>query len=167
MSDEFLPPAEAALATTKTVRPSVVRAVWKGEHLFDTGKPNGPPARLDGSGATAQTPPEALLSALSSCSGVDLVDFLAKRRTPVEKLTIDVVAGRRELHPRRFEHIVVTYHVDGANIERTHAERAVQLAFERYCSVAASLAPDIVIETLVVLNGEEGPTVRQAMFVGP
>jgi putative redox protein len=167
MTDEFSPPAVNALADTKAVRPSIIRATWAGEHRFDTGKPGGPFARIDGSGKEGQTPPEALLSAMASCSGVDLVDFLAKRRTPVEKLTIDVVAARREEHPRRFEHIVVTYRVDGAGIDRTHAERGIQLAFERYCSVAASLAPDIVIETIIVLNGEKGTPVQQPMFVGP
>ena len=146
------------------VKPSIVRATWVGEHRFDTGKPDGPQARIDGNGQTGQSPPEALLSALASCSGVDVVDFLAKRRTPVEKLTVDVVAQRRPEHPRRYEHIVLTYHVDGAGIERSHAERAVSLAFERYCSVAASLAPDIVIESVMVLNGENGASVVQPMF---
>jgi uncharacterized OsmC-like protein len=42
-----------------------------------------------------------------------------------------------------------------------HAERAVSLAFEKYCSVAASLAPDIVAETIVVVNGVRGAAVRQ------
>ena len=148
-----------------SVKPSVVRATWVGDHRFDTGKPNGPQARIDGSGETGQSPPEALLSALSSCSGVDLVDFLAKRRTPVEKLTVDVVAQRRPEHPRRYEHIVLTYHVDGAGIERAHAERGISLAFERYCSVAASLGPDIIIESVVILNGEAGVPVTQPMFL--
>ncbi len=94
-----------------------------------------------------------------------MVDILAKRRTPVEKLVVDVEARRREQPPRRFEHIVLTFHVDGAGIERVHAERAVLLAFEKYCSVAASLAPDIVVEAMVVLNGERGALVRQPMFV--
>jgi uncharacterized OsmC-like protein len=29
--------------------------------------------------------------------------------------------------------------------ERTHVERAIALAIERYCSVSASLAPDITM----------------------
>ncbi len=141
-------------------RPSHIRATWEGEHVFDTGRPNGPVARLDGSGLTAQSPPDALLSALAACSGVDVVDYLAKRRTPVTQLSIDVEADRRELHPRRFEHIRLRYDVHGVDIDRSHAERAVRLAFERYCSVAATLAPDIAVETIVVLNGEEGAPMR-------
>ena len=145
--------------------PSRVRATWTGEHRFDTGRTNGVLARMDGSGKTGQSPPDALLSALASCSAVDVVDILGKRRTPAERLVVDVQGSRRDEAPRRFEHITLTFRIDGAGIERGHAERAVQLAFEKYCSVAASLAPDIVVETIVVVNGEEGPSVRQKTFV--
>ena len=155
------PEATTALSAIAPVhRPSHIRVKWEGEHLFDTGKANGPTARFDGSGKTAQTPPDALLSALASCSGVDVVDYLAKRRTPVSALSVDVQAERREQHPRKFEKIRLRFEVDGAGIDRAHAERAVQLAFERYCSVAASLAPDIEISAVMVLNGEDGVTMK-------
>ena len=157
-------PVISVASAPPTPRPSLVRATWRGEHLFDSGKPDGPVARIDGSGQTAQTPPDALLSALATCSGIDVVDILAKRRTPVEQMTIDVRAARRTEQPRRFEHIVLMFRVDGARIERVHAERAVQLAFEKYCTVAASLGSDIVVETIVVLNGVDGTAVRQPMY---
>ena len=142
----------------------VVRAVWDGGHRFDTGRVGGPTARIDGSGETGQTPPDALLSALATCSAIDVVDVLAKRRTPVEALSIDTTFTRRSEAPRRFEHAVLTFRVDGAGIERVHVERALQLAFEKYCSVAASLASDLVVETSVTLNGVDGPLVRQPIY---
>ena len=144
-------PAEASRA------PNVIRAVWDGAHRFDSTRGDGRgPLRLDGSAETGQTPPDALLSALAACSGIDVVDILAKRRTPVERLAIEVSATRRAEQPRRFERIAITYEIDGTGIERVHAERAVQLAFEKYCSVAATFAPDIPVETVVVLNGGRG-----------
>ncbi|MDQ6635952.1 MAG: OsmC family protein [Gemmatimonadota bacterium] len=141
--------------------PNAVRATWAGGYRFDTGRPGGPVAPIDGDGETGQSPPDALLSALAACSGIDVVDILAKRRTPVEKLTIDVAGERREDIPRRFVHLTLTYNLEGAGVEAVHAERAVSLAFEKYCSVAASLAPDIVAETIVVVNGVRGTPVRQ------
>ena len=140
---------------------SHVTATWSGEHRFETGRATGPSALMDGAGKAGQSPPDALLCALASCAGVDVVDILGKRRTPAERLVVDVEGRRREESPRRFEHITLTFRVDGAGIERVHAERAVQLAFEKYCSVAATLASDIVIETSVTLNGESGSMVRQ------
>ena len=142
----------------------VVRAAWAGDHRFDTGRVGGTTGRIDGSGATGQTPPDALLSALATCSAIDVVDILAKRRTPAERLSVDVTWTRRAEMPRRFETIALTYSVDGAGIERVHVERAVHLAFEKYCSVAASLGPDIVVESAVTLNGVAGALVRQPIY---
>jgi putative redox protein len=138
-----------------------VRAVWQGGQRFDTGREGGPVARLDGTNQTGQSPVDALLSALVTCSGVDVVEILEKRRTPAERCIIDVAATRRAEVPRRVLRFDIAYHIDGAGIERQHAERAITLAIERYCTVAATLKPDIIIETTLTLNGEEGRPVRQ------
>lgn len=131
-----------------------VRATWRGEHRFDTGRPDGPVATLDGSAVAGQSPVDALLSALAACSGIDVVDILAKRRTPAERLVIEVTGERRTEFPRRVQRLEINYVVDGAGVEQAHAERAIHLAFDKYCSVAASLGPDIVVESRLTLNGE-------------
>jgi putative redox protein len=138
-----------------------IRAVWKGAQRFDTGREGGPTARLDGTNETGQSPVDALLSALVTCSAVDVLEILAKRRTPAESCVIDVTATRRAEAPRRVLRFDIEYRIDGAGIERQQAERAISLAIEKYCSVAATLKPDIVIETTLTLNGEEGTPVTQ------
>jgi len=138
-----------------------VRATWDGEHRFDTGRPDGPTARFDGSAKTGQNPVDALVSALATCVGIDVVDILGKRRTPPDRLLVDAFAERRAEHPRRVELVRLTFTVDGAGIEIQHTERAVALALEKYCSVAATLASDVVVETSVVVNGVAGALVRQ------
>jgi putative redox protein len=135
--------------------PNVVRATWVGEHSFEAGRPGGPTARIDGSGRTAQSPPDALLSAVACCSGIDVVDILAKRRTPVERLEVNVTGYRVETTPRRYHHVVLEFLIDGAGIDRAHAERAVELSLTKYCSVHASLDHGILTEWSVVLNGEQ------------
>jgi putative redox protein len=144
-------------------RQAVVRATWAGGQRFDTGRPDGPVAQLDGSGTTGQSPVDALLSALAACSGIDVVDILAKRRTPAERLAIDGQGERREEIPRRVTHVKLVYRVDGAGIEASHVERAIALAFEKYCSVAASLATDMTVETTAVVNGVAGSAVRHKL----
>jgi putative redox protein len=119
---------------------------WAGEHLFDTGRENGPVARFDGDGKAAQTPPEALLSALASCVSVDIVDILAKRRTPVESLEVNVVGERVDTTPRHFRHITLNFSIRGKGIEREHAERAIELSITKYCSVRDSLRPDMKVD---------------------
>jgi putative redox protein len=137
-------------------REARIELAWAGEHRFDTGRPGGPTARFDGDGATGQSPVDGLLSALAACSAADVVDILAKRRTPVERLRVAVRGERREEFPRRFTHIELRYIVDGAGIDTTHVERAIALSHEKYCSVAATLDPTLSISTVAVVNGIEG-----------
>lgn len=139
------------------------RAVWRGEHRFEAG-PEGRTVSVDADSKTAPGPVESLLNALATCSGVDILDILAKRRTPVERFVVNVTATRRTEAPRRVERLDIEFHVDGAGIDVQHTERAIALSFEKYCSVAASLAPDIVAETTLILNGQRQPPQRRNMW---
>ena len=138
-----------------------VRATWDGEHRFDTGRPGGPIARFDGSAKAGQNPVDALVSALATCVGIDVVDILGERRTPPDRLVVDAFAERRAEHPRRVELVRLTFTVEGSGIEIQHTERAVALALEKYCSVAATLASDVVVATNVVVTGVAGAVLRQ------
>lgn len=153
---------EAAAAPPPARSPARVHVEWAGEHRFDAGRPGGAALRLDGTGATGQSPVDAVLSALAACTGIDVVDILAKRRTPVARFGINVTGTRVTTIPRRIEHVLLEYDIAGEGIERVHAERAVELAITKYCSVRDSLAPDIEIEWTVVLNGEPGMLINRA-----
>ena len=146
----------AAADTSPPKPPSRVRVAWAGAHRFDAGRPDGPLVRLDASGETGPSPVDALLSALAACTAVDVVDILAKRRTPLETLTVDVAGHRVSSVPRRLERVRLAYALGGAGVERVHAERAVELAITKYCSVRDSLAADVAIEYAVAVNGEAG-----------
>ncbi len=87
---------------------------------------------------------------------MDVVDILAKRRTPIERFTIDVVGERADTVPRRLRSVLLHFTIDGAGIERVHAERAVDLSLTRYCSVRSSLDPEVPITFTVTVNGESG-----------
>lgn len=142
----------AAPQTTKP--PSRVHVRWAGEQRFEAGRPNAPTAVIDGNGKVGQSPPEALLSALASCVSVDVVEILAKRRTPVDSLEIDVVGERVDTTPRRFKHITLNFRIGGKGIEKDQALRAIELAATKYCSVRDSLRNDIVVEWTVELHEE-------------
>jgi putative redox protein len=150
-------PAPTAVAAGPVNR---IRAVWQGGQRFDTGREGGPMMRLDGTNETGQSPVDALLSALVTCSGVDVIEILAKRRTPAEQFIIDVTATRRAGTPRRVLRFDIEYRIDGDGIEREHAEHAIRLAIEKYCTVAATLKSDVVLQTTLTLNGQAGEPVR-------
>ena len=126
--------------------PATIHVEWLGEERFEAGRPNGPALLVDGTGKTAQSPVDALLSALGSCTAIDVVEILAKRRTPVTSLRVEVVGQRVTTVPHRFRHITLIYHIVGDGIEREHAERAIDLAVNKYCSVRDSLSREIVVE---------------------
>lgn len=138
--------------------PSRVSVAWSGGQRFDAGRPGGPTLRLDGTGETGQSPVDGLLSALAACTAVDVVEILRKRRTPLESLEIEVTGERADAVPARIVHVELVYHIRGAGIERVHAERAVDLALTKYCSVRGTLDPGLPMEWTVVLDGERGET---------
>jgi putative redox protein len=136
---------------------------WRGDRSFNAG-PAGRQHVIDGAAKEAPGPVETLLSSLAACSSLDVIDIMAKRKTPLEKLSVNVTAERRPEFPRRIMRLDVEFIVEGAGVERDHTERAIQLSFERYCSVASSLAPDIVMEARLTLNGEAGTPMRQKIW---
>lgn len=140
-----------APAQTAT-KPSRIHVEWVGAHRFDAGRPNGPTARIDGDGETGQSPPEALLSALATCVSYDVIDILAKQRTPIASLEIDVVGQRVDTIPRRYKHITLNFHISGEGIEKEQAQRAIELSATKYCSVRDSLKNDIEIEWTVEIR---------------
>lgn len=165
MADEEYAPNRPNAAIAAQSAPVITRSevTWRGERLFDAG-PAGRTHRIDANAKEAPGPVESLLNAIVTCASVDIVDIIAKRKTPVERLAAKVEGERRAEFPRRLMRVAVEFEIDGAGIEREHAERAIALSFERYCSVASSLAPDIVIETRLTLNGEEGTATRQKVW---
>ena len=141
------PPAKPPATTTVT---------WTGDEAFSATAAGGRTFMLDGHSQAGQSPPEALLSALAACTGIDIVEILKKRRTPVERLEMRVRGERARTMPPRFTAIALEYEMAGAGIDRAAAERAVDLAVMKYCTVKDSLARDIVFTWRLVLNGERG-----------
>jgi putative redox protein len=134
--------------------PSRVHVQWEGEQRFETGRLTAPTAIIDGDGKAGQSPPEALLSALASCVSVDVIAILAKQRTPVDSLEIDVVGERVDTTPRRYKHITLNFRIGGNGIEKERALRAIELSATKYCSVRDSLRSDIVVDWTVELAEE-------------
>lgn len=156
-------------AITPPARPSTgnpiarAHATWKGGLLFEAGAGERV-HMIDGNSAAAPSPVETLLGSLGTCAASDVVEILAKQRTPASSLALEVVATRRAEFPRRVLSVDLMLTIEGPGIERAKAERAMALSIEKYCTVAASLAGDITLTTTITLNGERGEPVEQPMF---
>jgi putative redox protein len=89
--------------------------------------------------------------ALASCSAIDIVDYLEKRRTPPSSMRVTVGFSRAPSPPRRITAAELVFHV-ASDSTQEHADRAAQLSFEKYCSVASTFAPDTEITWRVELS---------------
>jgi putative redox protein len=84
-------------------------------------------------------PSDMLLLALASCTAVDVVEILSKKRTPLDCLEIDVKGEQNADPPWAFYKIHLSYHVRGMGLTPTGVEQAIRLSEEKYCSVAATI----------------------------
>lgn len=118
-----------------------IEVVWEGGKRYRGGPAGGPTVVLDGDRESSASPVDGMLVALAACSAIDVVEILTKRRTPPSRLSVRVDFSRAPTPPRRLTDARLTFSVATAS-ERPHVERAIELSFEKYCSVSASLAPD-------------------------
>ena len=84
-------------------------------------------------------PSELLLVALASCTAVDVVEILEKKRTPIEFLEIKVQGEQDQDPPWAFRKIHLTYVLKGEKLNPKNVEQAIALSEEKYCSVAATV----------------------------
>jgi putative redox protein len=83
----------------------------------------------------------------------DVIDILAKQRTPIESLEIDVVGERVDTVPRRYEYVTLNFRIGGKGIEKDQALRAIEVSATKYCSVRESLRTDIQVAWTVEIHG--------------
>jgi putative redox protein len=132
-----------------------IEVFWEGGMRYRGGPAGGPSLVVDGERLAAPSPVDTLVVSIASCSAIDVVDYLEKRRTPASSLRVSVRFSRAANPPRRLTDAHLTFRVATAG-ERDHVERAVQLSFDKYCSVINSLAPDTRLEWSVELEPSAG-----------
>jgi putative redox protein len=98
-----------------------------------------------GGNLAGTTPKELLLMALAGCTANDVVPILKKKRSPLQRLEINVRGNEREEHPRIFTDIHVEYVFYGEGLKAEDIERAIELSTTKYCSVSAILSASATI----------------------
>ncbi len=85
-------------------------------------------------------PSELLLVALASCSSVDVVEIMTKKRQPLDALDVSVSAEQDSDPPWTFRKIHMTYRVKGKGIQDKDIAQAIELSHTKYCSVASTVS---------------------------
>ena len=134
---------------------AVVR--YAGDELFIGISPSGHAQVLDTNHerGSAPTPVELLLIALGSCTAVDVVSILAKKREKVSDYHVEVTGTRRDEHPRSFTRMELRHVLRGSCLSAKAVEQAIELSETKYCSVAATLRPTVeIVSSYEIINEE-------------
>jgi putative redox protein len=92
-------------------------------------------------------PSEMLLVALASCTGVDVVEILEKKKIVLESLEISATAEQDQDPPWTFRKIHLIYKVKGNGLTVKSLEQAIHLSETKYCSVAATIRGVVELTT--------------------
>ncbi len=137
----------------------IAHSEWRQGTVYEGIAENGNTIVFDTDAAHTQgpTPMEAVLMALCSCTSVDVVSILQKKRLELTGLRVTATATQAPAPPRVFTHIKLTYAVRG-RLSRKAVEDAVALSKNKYCSVSLMLSKAMPIEYEIVYpDGEPEP----------
>lgn len=100
-------------------------------------------------------PSELLLIAVASCSAVDVVEILNKKRMPLSQFEISVSGEQDTEAPWTFRKIHLHFCLRGKNLNEKSVAQAIELSEEKYCSVAATIRATAQITTDFEITIEE------------
>ena len=127
------------------------KVTWKGQLAFEGSAsgvltvPLNSKAVSSGEG-NGFSPMELILVGLASCTAMDVISILEKKRQVVTSFELQAHADRATEHPRVFTHIVLEYIVTGRQVERAAVERAIELSETKYCPALAMFSQVVPIE---------------------
>jgi putative redox protein len=112
-------------------------------HFQATGK-NNVSVSVDSSddfGGTAAgpTPMELLLVSLGSCTGMDVISILRKKRQDITAYRVEVTGTVADEFPHVYTHIAIRHVVQGPHVSHEAVRHAIELSETKYCSAYAML----------------------------
>jgi len=93
-------------------------------------------------------PMEVLAGSLAGCMSIDVLLILQKQRQQVTAFEVTIEGNRKDEVPASFESIRFVFSFN-KEVDLEKAAAAVKLSHDKYCSVSASLNPEIIIQTEV------------------
>ena len=90
------------------------------------------------------TPMQLLIGGLMGCMSIDVILLLKKQKIVPKVYRVEADARKKDGVPTPFEQIHFNVFID-KEIDFKRVDRALDLSLNKYCSVRASLHPDIRI----------------------
>jgi putative redox protein len=126
------------------------KVTWFGGKQFvgvDSSKHSVVLSAQDEDNGTGMKPSDLLLVALASCSAVDVVGILQKKRQDLHGFEINIKGEQDETPPWVFRRIEIEYVVRGRGVKEKAVADAIRLSKERYCSVSATIQGVVEVAT--------------------
>lgn len=100
------------------------------ETIFDT-------VEKVGGENTAATPMEIMLESLASCSTMDVVSILRKKRKTIDAFSVQIEGEKAPEHPKVYTKVHLIYKLVSPDAEEKDLARSVELSQEKYCGASA------------------------------
>lgn len=129
-----------------------------GKFNFEAQNSGGFTMELDANPAIGGTgkgfrPMETLLIGLGGCSGIDMVNILTKQKEDLQDIKIAINATRKDDEiPAIFDVIDIRFELKGP-LNEQKVQRALDMTFEKYCSVSNILGRSATINFSYTLVG--------------
>lgn len=114
-----------------------------GMHFRATGKNNvsvsvDTPAEVGGASA-GPTPMELMLVSLGSCTAMDVISILRKKRQDVTAYRVEVTGTVADEYPHVYTHIAIRHVIEGNAVSDEAVRHSIELSETKYCSAYAML----------------------------
>jgi putative redox protein len=146
-ASQILEPIDPTLfqAFTRVAMPNTAKMAFNGT------SPSGHTIRIDtdeagGGEGSGPDPKSLLLLSLATCTGMDIISIMRKKRQEVSAYEVKVYATEATEHPKVYTYILVEHVITGNNIDPKAMARAIELSITKYCPVHALLSRVIRIE---------------------
>ncbi len=108
----------------------------------------------NGTPAQAVGPMQMVIMAMGGCSGIDILDILAKGRQPVASFAIDLEAEREKKDTYTEYTAIHAHYTFTGDLDPDRVRRAIRLSIDKYCSVSKLLEYTATITASFSINGE-------------
>jgi len=113
------------------------------------------------------SPVESILASLASCTAMDVITILEKKRQVIERYEIEAQALQRTEYPQVLTEVEVVHVVEGPVVTEAAVRRAIELSATKYCPVNAMLsagATEVHHRFRIRCDGPQ-PTVSEGLVV--
>lgn len=108
-----------------------------------------------GSKDEGPSPKEFLLASIAGCSAMDVVSLLRKYKVTFETLDCTAEGELTAEHPKIFKEVLLSFIVNGKDIDASKVKEAVDLSLSKYCGVSAMVHPTSPVVYKIMINGAE------------